>query len=127
MSTVTFSEKNMPLFRPHEWDTISAQLAQYFHRLLENHLEPNKVHHLELPSILELARIMNCCEMDVFDALYELKHQAYAYEILGIDTPIKLYDPLFRKPSCLKKPSRLKWLKNFHGQKEIREPLPYAG
>jgi hypothetical protein len=45
--------------------------------------------------------------MDIFDALYKLKNQAYHYEINGIDGPIKLCDPLLRRPTNLKRLPRL--------------------
>ncbi len=61
------------------------------------------VRHLELPSVIELARQFQCCEMDIFDALLELKNHGYRHELNGIDGPIKLWDPLYRKPANIRR------------------------
>jgi len=126
MTILALEEGMLPSFRPHDWDTTTNQLAQYFRKLLENRLDPDQVHQIELPSILELARIMNCCELDIFDALSLLKQQAYAYELHGIDAPVKLYDPLFRKPSNLKRSTRFKWINLWRQKKPMALPTTHV-
>lgn len=101
-AVMTFNPRNLPSLKIHEWDTTSSQIGSYFRRLLEKYQASRVVAYLQLPSILELAEFFHCCEMDVFDALHELKQQAYSYEIHGIDSPIRLSDPLLRKPTNLK-------------------------
>jgi len=80
----------------HDWNAVSSQIASYFRQLLESK-QIETVAYVELPSIFEFSDFFNCCEMDVFDALYELKLQAYWYEIHKVDGFINLCDPLLRK------------------------------
>lgn len=110
--TQRVSAMQLPPLKFHDWDMVSTQLATYFRKLLEDNLVCNQVHCLQVPSLLTLAEIFGCCEMDVFDALYELKQQAYTYQFAGIDAPITLRDPLFRKPTNIRRPERRgKWFK----------------
>ena len=101
---VALATESLPELPLHEWAAASEQIVGYFRQLLVE----QAVHHqsaltLQLPSILELARFFDCCEMDVFDALYALKQHAYHYHMYGIDGPVFLSDPLDRR--ALKKPA----------------------
>lgn len=100
--TTKLNTQSLPRLKFHEWDTLSTQLAMYLRTLLERYQLKNVVNVLELPSIMDLSAHFDCCEMDIFDALFELKEQAYRYEIHGLDGCIKLCDPLCRKSGNLK-------------------------
>lgn len=100
--TVCLTGAGLPRIRFHEWDTRSAQIAAYLRRLLQVHQDAT-VADVQIPSLLELADIFDCCELDLFEALNELKQQAYRYEMNGLDCPIRLSDPLLRKPTNLRR------------------------
>jgi hypothetical protein len=102
-SIILFNTDELPKFKMHEWNTTSSQIAAYLRHVLERYQVSDHIESLELPSILDLSIHFGCCEMDLFDALFELKKQAYRYEINGIDHPIRITDPLLRKPSNYKR------------------------
>jgi hypothetical protein len=112
----TLCTAQLPTLKFHEWAPISDQIAQYFKDLLHNQVSPQPRSWVHLPSIIELANFFNCCEMDVFDALYALKQEQYAYEMFGIDGPIHLCDPLRRVKAHVKPLPRFRkdWLKSLH-------------
>jgi hypothetical protein len=92
---------NLPELRFHEWTPISSQIAFYFQRHVFMRYPSSAFTAIELPSILELSDYLQCHEVDIFQALYQLKQLAYEYEVYGIDTPIRLKDKLPMKPARL--------------------------
>jgi hypothetical protein len=92
--TVELQLEYLPLLKLQAVHPIVPQVAQYFRQLLEKH--PIRTY-LKLPSIMELSGLFHCGEMDIYDALYQLKQEFYNYEMHGVDGPILLQDPLIRK------------------------------
>ncbi len=92
-----FTAGQLPSFRPRKHETRTIQIRDYLAHLVERAQQGHhKAAYLQIPSILELTVFFGCCEMDVFDALFEMKKDHYRYELLGIDAPVKLWDPLNR-------------------------------
>jgi hypothetical protein len=112
----------------HEWSPVSAQLARALRGILGEAVQEHEMVEMQLTSILALSEILGCCEMDVFDALYELKHQYYSYQLHGIDSPILLWDPLKRTSGKQLKARRFRWFKTWIPQDKCSGfTLPWAG
>jgi hypothetical protein len=105
ITPVTLDTAHLPALRFHDWNSRSSQIAAYIRRLLGKYQTAEQQVHLTIPSVLTLADWLQCCEMDIIDALHELKTEQYAYLLTGIDEVIQLRDPLSRAIS-LDKPAR---------------------
>lgn len=79
----------------------ASQIACYLRMLVAKHQlseSPDRLVHLRIPSVLDLAGLFRCSELDILDALYELKEESYQYSLMGLDGLITLLDPHMRTP-----------------------------
>lgn len=94
--TIFLTIEELPAFQPEQDYGIVQQIAAYFRRLLESY-QQNSPPYVLIPAAIELSCFFKCAELHIFEALQEMKEQAFDYEVRGWDGPITLRDPLGRK------------------------------
>ena len=96
---VTLDLEDLPKFRLDRKRSHVEQIARYLRGLLHHpSVRTQKEMHVMLPAVLDLLPFFRCSELDLLDALIQLKDDDYHYEIHALDAPLHLYDPLNRKP-----------------------------
>ncbi len=85
-----FQLDDLPAFEFDTNQSYATQYANYFKNLL---LNPSSSH-IIIPTATELSIFFNCCELDILDALYEIKEQGYEYDMYGISSLITIKDKL---------------------------------
>ena len=97
---LTLQEKDLSSFTVKEMEESSAsQISGFLSRLLAKFQKDYKeVLYLRVPSIMVLAQVFHCLELDVLDALRDMEEQSYCHELTGLDSLITLYDPHKRSP-----------------------------
>jgi hypothetical protein len=88
---------DLPSFMTNRRDSNVTQITHYLRRLLARFQAPHTHPSLKLPSVMRLSGFFHCSELDILEALHRLGNQSYDFEVRGLDTGIRLQDPLCRR------------------------------
>jgi len=91
--------QDLPAPRFPHGEVTSVQLADYFQQLFhiqKDHPKTFKTE-VELPSVVKLAEFFFCSELDILDALQDLKQQGYDYRLQGLTRPFQILLPSFQR------------------------------
>lgn len=84
-------EENKRMSMPSSGERIAA----YFEQLFKKYGSNGSC--LFLPSIMSLAKKLDCPAVDVHSALKSLTDKGFYFLVLGLDTPVTLWYPLNRQ------------------------------
>lgn len=81
-------------FKVSIYGSKELQISRYFRRLLTSYQDNSQCDSILIPSVKVLANFFSCETEQVLHGLEDLVKRGYGYEIEGLNTPVKIWDPL---------------------------------